>query len=172
MTFSGHSRSGKAGSHTAAVEVSSCVISEEAGEHKPSKNSTQRQNKISQQASQMSTLEAQNRKQSQLLEPKFLVETITQAVTSSLKMGGNTKPDNSPSGYNSKPYMGKPHPSQLAPGVDVSLDPALTSWYCKDTSHLKENCIKLTQQLALDKQEPSKWWARKNKNSQPQKKEN
>ena len=47
MTFSGNSRLGKTGSHTAAVEVSSCVISEEAGEHRElSKNSRQRQNKI------------------------------------------------------------------------------------------------------------------------------
>ena len=132
MTFSGHSRSGRTGSHIAAFEVSSCVISEEPGEHKLSKNSRQRQNKINQQASQISSLEAQNRKLSQLLEPKFLVETITQAVASSLKMGGNTKPDNSTSGYNSKPYLGKLHPSQLAP----SVDPALTCPYSKDTCHL------------------------------------
>ena len=105
----------------------------------------QRQNKINQQASQISRLEAQNRKLSQLLKPNFLVETITQAVTSSLKTGGNTKPNNSPSGYNNKPYLGKPCPSQFAPGVDVSLDPSLTCQYCRDTSHLKENCVKLTQ---------------------------
>ena len=111
MTFSGCSRLGKTGTHTAAVEVSSCVISKEAGEHKPSKNSRQRQNKINQQASQISSLETQNKKLSQLLKPKFLVETITQAVVSSLKMGKTTKPDSSPSGYNSKPYLGKPHPS-------------------------------------------------------------
>ena len=177
MTFGGCSRSGKTGSHTAAVQVSSCVISEEAGKCKLSKNSRQRQNKTNQQASQIISLQAQNRKLSQLLKPKFLVETITQAVASSLKMGGNTKPDNSPSGYNSKPYLGKPHPSQLAPGVDGSLDLALTCWYCKDTGHLKENCVKLTQQLALDQQEPSNGGARKNdtntiKNSQPLKKEN
>ena len=61
------------------------------------------------------------------------METITQAVASTLKMGTNTKPDNSPSGYNSKPYLGKPHLSQSAPGVDGSLDPALTCQYCKDT---------------------------------------
>ena len=105
------------------------------------------------------------------------METITQAATSSLKMGGNTKPDNPTSDYNSKPYLGKPYPSQLVPGVDGSLDPALTCWYCKDTSHLKENCVKLTQQLALDNQEPSNGGTRKinnnnTKNSQPLKKEN
>ena len=34
MTFSGRSRSGKTSSHASSVELSSCVISEEAGEHK------------------------------------------------------------------------------------------------------------------------------------------
>ena len=125
MTFSGCSRSGKAGSGTAAVEVSSCVISEEVEEHRLSKYSRQRQNKINQQASQISSLEAQNRKLGQLLEPTFLVETITQAVASSLKMDKTTKLDSSPCGYNSKPYLGKPHPSQMPPGVGGSLDPAL-----------------------------------------------
>ena len=145
MTFSGLSRSGKTGSHTAAIEVSSCIISEDTGEHRwLSKNSKQRQNRINQQASHISSLEAQNRKLGQLLEPKFLVETIIQVVASSLKMDKTTKPDSSPSGFTSKPYLGKPHPSQLAPGVDGSLDSALTCWYCKDTSHLKENCAKLT----------------------------
>ena len=87
MTFGGHSRSGKTGSHTAAFEVSSCVISEKAGECRLSKNSRQRQNKVNQQASQISSLEAQNMKLGQLLEPNFLVEMITQAVASSLHDG-------------------------------------------------------------------------------------
>ena len=144
MTFGGQRRLGKTSYHASLVEVSSCVISKETGEHRISKNSTQRQNKINQQASQISSLEAQNRKLSQLLEPKFLVEIITQAVVSSLKMGRNTKPDNSPGGYNGKPYLEKPCPPQLAPGVDGSFNPALTYWYCKDTGHLKGNCMKLT----------------------------
>ena len=144
MTFSGQSRLGKTGSHTSLVEVSSCVISDEAGEHKLSKNSRQRQNRIRKQASHISSLEAENQKLSPLLESKILVETITQAVASSLNLGRNTKPDNSFSDYTSKPYLGKPHLPQLAPGTDGSLDPALTCQYCKDTGHLKENCENLT----------------------------
>ena len=128
MTFSDCSKSGKTLSHTVAVEVSSCVISEEAGECRLSKNSRLRQNKINQQASQISSLEAQNKKLGQLLEPKFLVETTIQAVASSLKMDKTTKLDSSTGGFTSKPYLGKPHPSQLTPGVDDSLDPALTCW--------------------------------------------
>ena len=144
MTFGGCNRLGKTGSHTSAVEVSSCVISEEAGECRLSKNSRQRQNMINQQASQINSLEARNKKLSQLLEPNFLVEMIAQAVASSLKLNKTTKLDSSSSGFTSKPYLGKPCPSQLAPGVDSSLDPTLTCRYCKDTGHLKENCIKLT----------------------------
>ena len=144
------SRLGKTGSHTAAVEVSSCIISEETGECRLSKNLRQRQRKIDQQALQISSLEAQNKKLGQLLEPKFLVETITQAVASSLKMGKTTNPDSSPSGFISKPYLGKPCPSQLIPGVDSSLDPSLTCQYCKDTGHLKENCVQINPTTGLE----------------------
>ena len=90
----------------------------------------------------------------QLLEPKFLVETITRVVASNLNMGKPNTTESSPSGFISKPYLGRPHPSQLALGVDSSLDPSLICRYCKATRHLKENCVKLTQCLAWDKQEP------------------
>ena len=83
-----------------------------------------------------------------------MVETITKAVASNLNMGKTNNTESSPSRFVSKPYLGRPHPSQLAPGVDSSLDPSLTCRYCKDTGHLKENCVKLTQPLAWDKQEP------------------
>ena len=145
MMFGGQSRSCKTSSHTAAIEASSCIISEETGECRLSKNSRQRQRKIKQKALQISSLEAQNKKLGQLLEPKFLVESITKAVTNNLNMGKTNNAESSPSGFVSKPYLGRPHPSQLAPGVDSSLDPLLTCWYCKDTGHLKENCVKLTQ---------------------------
>ena len=141
MTFGGRSKSGKTSSHTAAIETSSYVISR------------QRQQKIKQQASQISSLQAQNKKLGQLLEPKFLVETITRAVASNMNKGKTNTTESSPSGFTSKPYLGRPRPSQLAPGVDGSLDPSLTCRYCKDTGHLKENCVKLTQCLAWNKQE-------------------
>ena len=93
MTFGGRSKSGtsRTSSHTAAIETSSYVILEKAGECKLLKNSRQRQRRIEQQASQISSLEAQNKKLGQLLEPKFLVETITRVVASNLNM---SKPNN------------------------------------------------------------------------------
>ena len=144
MMFGGRSKSGKTRSHTAAIETSSYVILEDTGECRLSKNSRQRQRKIEQQASQISSLEAQNKKLGQLLEAKFLVETITRAIANNLNMGKPTTTESSPSGFISEQYLGRPCPSQLALGVDGSLDPSLICRYCKDTSHLKENCVKLT----------------------------
>ena len=169
MMFGGRSKSGKTSSHTAAIETSSYVISKEAGEHRLSKKSTQRQQKIEQQASQISSLEAQNKKLGQLLEPKFLVETITRVVASNLNMDKSNTTKGSPSGFISKPYLGRSCPSQYAPGVDGSLDLSLTCRYCKDPGHLKENCVKLTQCLAWNKQEAK---TETNKNVPPMNKEN
>ena len=84
--------------------------------------------------------------------------TITQAVASSLNISGGSKLQkdvtNGISGYTGKPYLGKPRPPQLAPGADGSLDSELSCWYCKDSGHLKENCIKLSRRLASENRQP------------------
>ena len=156
LTFGSQSWSGKVSSRTAAIETTASVISEVSREPKLSKNSRQRQHKIDQQATKISSLEAQNQKLVQLLEPKFLVETITKAVSSNLNINTDKKSlqHEQPSGYTSKPYLGKPRPSKLALGIDGSLDPELSCWYCKDTGHLKENCVKLNRKLALENKQP------------------
>ena len=92
-----------------------------------SKNSRQRQNKINQQASQINSLEAQNKKLGLLLEPKFLVETITQAVASSLKMDKTTKLDSSTSGFTSKPYLGK--------AMSITISPRC-GWFSRSSINL------------------------------------
>ena len=132
------------------------MISEVSQEPKLSKNSQQRQHKIDQQAAKISSLEVQNQKLAQLLEPKFLVETITKAVASNLNINGGSKPQQNeqPSGYTGRPYLGKPRPSKLALGIDGSLNPELSCRYCKDTGHLKENCVKLNRRLALENKQP------------------
>ena len=156
LTFGSQSQLGKVSSRTAAIETTASVISEVSQEPKLSKNSRQRQHKIDQQAAKISSLEAQNQKLAQLLEPKFLVETITKAVDSNLNINGGSKPQQKeqPSGYTGKPYLGRPRPSKLAPGINGSLDPELSCWYCKDTGHLEENCVKLNRRLALENKQP------------------
>ena len=121
---------------------------------KLSKNSRQWQNKINSQEAQINSLQNQNDQLRGLLDPKLLVDAIIQAVTTNLKV--NSQPvskdgtGTNGTGYVSKPYLGKPKPSQLAPGAYGSLNPDLECWYCKDTGHLKENCIKLNQWLAQE----------------------
>ena len=79
-------------------------------------------------------------------------------MASSLNISGGNKPQknvtNGASGYTGKPYLGEPRPPQFALGVDSSLDPELPCQYCKDTGHLKENCIKLNRRLALENRQP------------------
>ena len=120
MTFSGRRTLRKISSNTSVVEVSLSGISEEAEEPKLTKNSQQRQNQINQQAMCISSLGAQNQKLSQLLEPKFLVNAITTTVAGNLNIGQNNMPSSSSSwsGYTGEPYVGKPHSSQFAAGVD------------------------------------------------------
>ena len=137
------------------------MISEGSQKPRLSKNSQQHQNKIDQQASRISSLETQNKKLAQVLEPKFLVNHIisTKAVASSLNISSGNVPQNTSNGtggYTGKPYLGKPRPLQLALGIDGSLNPDLSCQYCKDISHLKENFIKLNRRLALENRQPDK----------------
>ena len=103
LTFGSHSKPGKISSQATAIKTTASTISEVFWEPKLSKNSQQRQNIINQQAFKISSPEAQNQKLTQLLEPKFLVDTITQAVASNLNISGGNKPQksdtNGASGY-------------------------------------------------------------------------
>ena len=112
------------------------------------------------QEAHIKSLQTQNQQLQGLLDPKSLVNAISQAVTTSLKMGSQPtvkgEVENKGAGFNSKPYLGKPRPSQLAPGTDGSLNPELEYCYCKDTGHLKDNCIKLNCQLAYQQKSTEK----------------
>ena len=150
--FGGHARQRKSSATSSGINTEVNQISEP--ENRPSKIPDSEKTKLNKQEAQIYTLQNQNTQLKGLLDPTLLVDVITQAVTTSLKISsqsiskggaGTTR-----TGYVSKPYFGKPQPSQLAPGADESLNPDLDCWYCKDTSHLKENCIKLNHQLAQE----------------------
>ena len=122
-------------------------------ENRLSKTSRQCQNKINRQEAQISSLQVQNLQLKGLLDYKALVNTISQAVTTSLKL--SSQPANkggagtNGTGFVSKPYLGKSWPSQLGPGANGYLNLDLECQYCKDTSHLKNNSIKFNHQLAM-----------------------
>ena len=100
----------------------------------------------------MNSLQNQNTQIKCLLSPNLLVDGISLAVTTSLKM--NSLPiskggvGTTGTGYVVKPYLRKCEPSQLAPEADGSFNPDLECWYCMDTSCLKENYIKVNCWLA------------------------
>ena len=81
------------------------------------------------QEAQIKSLQTQNQQLQGLLDPKSLVNAISQVLTTSLKIGlqlaNKGRADTKGAGFSSKPYLGKPRPLQLAPGVDGSLNPEL-----------------------------------------------
>ena len=119
LTFGSHSKLGKISSWATSIVTTSSETSWASWDPRLLKNSWQRQNTIEQQTSKISSLEAQNRKLTQLLWPNFLVNTITQAVASSLNISGSNKPQNTNNGmsaYTSKPYLESPAPHNLLQG--------------------------------------------------------
>ena len=88
-------------------------------------------------------------------DPSKIVEVVTQAVA-----GGYQKSSQKPYTYQkqqanqgsnpfSKPYLGPHREPQVTPGVDGSLNPALSCRYCKDTGHDVSNCAKVKRKEAL-----------------------
>ena len=90
---------------------------------------------IDMQEAQIKSLQIQNQQLQGLLDPKLLVSVIIQAVTTSLKLGSQLTNKGwidaaKGVGFISKPYLGKPRPSQLAPSTDGVLNPELECLYC------------------------------------------
>ena len=81
------------------------------------------------QEAQIKSLQTQKKQLQGLLDPKWLVNAISQAVTTSLKLGSQPTNkggiDAKGAGFISKPYLGKPRPSHLAPTTDGSLNPEM-----------------------------------------------
>ena len=81
------------------------------------------------------------------VDTQQLVKAITQAMSC---MYVGTKKLASDQETRGKPFLGTNRPSELSKGLDGSLDPNSSCWYCKDTSHEKENCRWLQKKLAHD----------------------
>ena len=81
------------------------------------------------------------------VDTQQLVKAIIQAMSC---MYVGTKKLASDQQTRGKPFLGTNRPPELSKGLDGSLDPNLSCWYCKDTSHEKENCRWLQKKLARD----------------------
>ena len=150
--FGGHTKYSWSSATSASIDTKVNQISDLEG--KLSQNSRQHQNKINRQEAQITSLQNQNKQLQGLLDTKLLVNAISQAVTTSLKLGSQPinkgGADSNGTRFVSKPHLGKPRLSQLVSGTDRSLNTDLECWYWKDTSHLKENCIKFNRWLVME----------------------
>ena len=133
--------------------VSSRSVEVESGEEDvpPTKSQIKRDKKISAQSSEIKDLRskldqtvAENSQIRELLSPATLTTTFTNVLMASKTSFtnkscymGNQQPGQS------KPFLGKCHPSKLATGKDGVTNPEQSCQYCKDTGHLLENCLRL-----------------------------
>ena len=82
--FGGCTRQSKSSATSSGINAEVSQIS--GLENMPSTNSRQQQNKINQQEAQISSLQDQNIQLKGFLDPKVLVNAISQAVNTSLKL--------------------------------------------------------------------------------------
>ena len=139
-------------SKTAAKTMSTKSVEVESGEEDaPSKSQLKKDKKISAQSSQIKDLQnkldqavAENSQIRELLSPATLTTAFTNTLMAS-KTSFTTKPhyQNMSQPGQSKPFLGKHHPSKLAAGNDGVMSPEQMCRYCKDTGHLLENCLRL-----------------------------
>ena len=149
------------GTHQCAISkasvkpVSSRLVEVESGEEDAPPPSTKSQikkdKKISAQSSQIKDLGskldqavAENSQIKELLSPATLTTAFTNALTASKTSFANkSRYAGSQQPGQSKPFLGKCHPSKLAAGKDGVTNPKQSCRYCKDTGHLLENCLRL-----------------------------
>ena len=82
--FGGQVRQSKASATSSGIDAEVHQIS--SIENKMSKNSRQWQNKINKQEAQLSSLQNQNNQLKGFLDPKLLVDAISQPVTTGLRI--------------------------------------------------------------------------------------
>ena len=146
-------------SKTSVKPVSSRSVEVKSGEEdaplpspQPStKSQAKKDKKISAQSSQIKDLRskldqavAENSQIRELLSLATLTTAFTNALTATMTSfankshyRGNQQPGQS------KPFLGKRHPSKLTAGKDGVTNPKQSCWYCKDMGHLLENCLRL-----------------------------
>ena len=141
------------GKQCAKANVTTSAVDSGDQEHL-SPNSRQRQTKIDAQAAEIATMKTEQNKSLQenkrlksLFSPEKMVEAMTKAVgamtvQSCLTSSRNTQYQGASS------YIDRPRQPQLAHGANGKLQPSVTCFYCKDTGHVKDNCVRLNNKIA------------------------
>ena len=120
-----------------------------------SHNSRQKQSKIDAQAAEITNMKAElnkalqeNKQLKSLFSPDKMVEAMTKVVSA---MTVQSHPSSSSKGtqyQGASSFISRPRPPQLACGANGTLLPSVTCNYCKDTRHIKDNCVQLNNKIA------------------------
>ena len=122
--------------------------------NKPSTSTLKKDKKIHVQSAQIKDLQqkldqavAENSQIRELLSPATLTTAFSNVLSATktrfTSQSGSRTNQNWNQQFTPKPFLGKPHPSQLAAGKDGNTNPNQSCRYCKDTGHLLENCLRL-----------------------------
>ena len=118
-----------------------------------SPNSRQRQTKIDAQAAEIATMKTELKKALQenerlksLFSPEKMVEAMTKVV-SVMTMQSCLTSFRGTQYQGASSYIGRPRQPQLAHGANWTLQPGVTCFYCKDTGHVKDNCVQLNNNI-------------------------
>ena len=139
-------------SKATAKSMSTKSVEVESGEEDaPSKSQIKKDKKISAQSSQIKDLwskldqtVAENSQIQELLSPATLTTAFTNTLTASkISFTAKFHYHSLQQSGQSKPFLGKCHPSKLATEKDGVTNPDQMCRYCKDTGHLLENCLRL-----------------------------
>ena len=143
--------------HKVVTAKSTAVDSGDAGDHL-SHNSRKRQNKINAQVAEIPTIKAklnmaleENKKLKDLFNAEKMIEAMTKVV-SIMTVQGHPKTSKGTQYQGASNYIGRKSQSQLASGANGMLQPGITCFYCKDTGHIKKNCVWLNNKTVHELQ--------------------
>ena len=95
----------------------------------------------------------ENKHLKSLFSPEKMVEAMTKAV-STMTMQSCLTSSRGAQYQGASSYIGRPRQPQLAHGADGTLKHSVACFYCKDTGHIKDNCVwlnnKTTHELAQE----------------------
>ena len=131
---------------------SSAVVCGDTEEHL-SHNSRRQQSKIKAQGDVITAVKTElnktleeNNKLKCLFSPEKMVEAMSKVV-SAMTMQGHPEASKATQDQGASNYIGRLRQPQLACGADETLQPDIICFYCKDTGHVKNNCVWLNNKI-------------------------
>ena len=114
-------------------------------------NSRQRQTKINAQATEITTMKTElnkalqeNKRLKSLFSPEKMVEAMPKVVDA-MTLQSHPTSSRGTQYQGASSYIGRPRQPQLACAANGTLQPSMTCFYCKDTGHVKDNCVWLNK---------------------------